>query len=59
MITVSFVVKTLIVASIISLGVIIAYYFVLKRNSHDIPTGLINTDICISDGIEEIKIICK
>ncbi len=59
MITISFVVISLIFAFIISFVVIVGYYHALKKNSQDVPEGLKNTDICISDGIEEIKIICK
>lgn len=59
MITISFVVKSLIFAFVISFFVIGGYYHTLKKNSQDVPEGLKNTDICIADGIEEIKIICK
>lgn len=59
MITISFVVKSLIFAFGISFFVIVGYYCALTKNSQDVPEGLKNTDICIADGIEEIKIICK
>lgn len=59
MITVSFVVKSIIVAFIISFVVIIGYYLSLKKNSYDMPKRLKNTDIPIANGIEDIKIICK
>lgn len=59
MTTILFVAITLIIASVISLFFIIIYYQGLKKFSYEIPQGLENTDICIADGIEEIKIICK
>lgn len=59
MITVSFVVKTLIFAFVLSFAVIIGYYIKLRKCSNEMPTCLKNTDINISNGIEEIKIICK
>lgn len=59
MITISFVVISLILAFLISFAIIAGYYHTLKKNSQDVPEGLKNTDICIADGVEEIKIICK
>lgn len=58
MITISFVVKSLIFAFVISFVVIAGYYHTLKKNSQDVPEELKNTG-CIADEIEEIKIICK
>lgn len=59
MITISFVTKTLIVALIISLIAIFFYNKKLKKDSYEPPSHLKNTDIFISSGIDEIKIICK
>lgn len=59
MISISFVVGSLAFAFVISFIIIGGYYHALKNNSQSIPEGLKNTDICIADGVEEIKIICK
>lgn len=59
MITALSVVITLIIAFVISLIIIVWYYYKLKQNSHEILEGLNNTDICIANGVDEIKIICK
>jgi len=59
MITISFVAKTLAVVCIICVIAIALYCVYLNKNISDVPGQLSNTDVLISSGVDDIKIICK
>lgn len=59
MITISFVLKTLAVVFIISVIAIASYCVYLNKNISNVPAQLSNTDVLISSGVDDIKIICK